>query len=94
MVVVRVLAIIGNALMLLSIIYMSLTVDMYPERFFIYLLISLPPILSIIYLYQTRFYTASESYELKIREKKSGLIGLWLHRKKLEEQAKIEKLKP
>ncbi|KGP45058.1 hypothetical protein LR61_07645 [Morganella morganii] len=88
----RVLAIIGNAIMVVIYAYIFIDGRLNQTLTFIYMGLSIIPVISLIYLYKTRFIGFSSTGKPR-PEKQKGLLGLWLHRKKMEEQAKIDKLK-
>lgn len=88
----RVLAIIGNAVMVVIYAYIFIDDRLNSNLMLIYMALSTIPVISLIYLYKTRFLNLSKA-DKTAHEKQKGLFGLWLHRKKMEEQAKIDKLK-
>lgn len=93
MMLLRVLAIIGNTFILAGMVYLSMVTPIVGDRILVMILGILTPILSLIYLYKTRFYSLSEVKVASKKEKSLGLFKLWLQRKKLEEQTKIDNLK-
>lgn len=89
----RVLAIIGNAIMLVGYTYLFITKDLSGVLLIVYIPLALVPLISLMYLYKTRFYKFSELDQIKAKEKQGSFLSLWIQRKKLEEQVKINNLK-
>lgn len=89
----RVLAIIGNTIILVGYTYLFITKDLSGVLLVVYIPLALVPLISLMYLYQTRFYKFSELDKIKAKEKQGGFLSLWMQRKKLEEQVKINQLK-
>ncbi|MDM3724342.1 hypothetical protein O9402_08255 [Proteus mirabilis] len=89
----RVLAIIGNTIMLVGYTYLFIAKDLSGALLAVYIPLALVPLISLMYLYKKRFYKFSELDQIKAKEKQGSFLSLWIQRKKLEEQVKINNLK-
>lgn len=68
----RVLAIIGNTIMLVTHTYFFATNDFSGSLLAVYIPVALVPLISLMYLYKTRFYKFSELDKIKAKEKQGS----------------------
>lgn len=80
----RVLAIIGNTIMLVGYTYLFIAKDLSGALLAVYIPLALVPLISLMYLYKTRFYKFSELDQIKAKEKQGSFLSLWIQRKNLK----------